>query len=135
MLQIIKGHNKKTIQKEKQETLDCNCRVKTDCPLNGGCRKESVIYKCTATTCDSKKVYLELTAVEFKKQRYYDHVKSFKSEFYANSTTLSSYVWEMKKRKNVTPAYTWEVLQTAKVFFMPPRESSDHYLAISGRTS
>ena len=116
MSQIIKGHNKKIIQNEKQGTLDCNCRVKTDCPLNGGCRKESVIYKCTATTCDSKKVYLGLTEGEFKKQRYYDHVKSFKNEFYANSTTLSSCVWELKKRKNVTPALTWEVLRTAKAY-------------------
>ena len=88
----------KIIQKETEETLDCNCRVKTDCPLNGNCRKESVIYKCTATTCDSKKVYLGLIEEEFKKQRCYDHVKSFKNEFYANSTTLSSHVSEMKKR-------------------------------------
>ena len=39
MSQIIKGHNKKIVQKETQETLECNCRVKTDCPLNGDCRK------------------------------------------------------------------------------------------------
>ena len=116
MSQIIKGYNKKIIQKETLETLDCNCRVKTDCPLNGDCRKESAIYKCTATTCDSKKVYLGLTEGEFKKQRYYDHVKSFKNEFYANSTTLSSHVWEVKKRKNVTPVLTWEFLRTAKAY-------------------
>ena len=65
MSQIIKGDNKKIIQKEKQETLDCNCRVKTDCALNGGCRKESVIYKCTVTICDSKEVYLGLPEGEF----------------------------------------------------------------------
>ena len=45
MSQIIKGHNKKMVQKETQEALVCNCRVKTECPLNGDCRKESVIYK------------------------------------------------------------------------------------------
>ena len=69
MSQIIKGHNKKIIQKEIQETFACDCRVKTDCLLNGGCRKESVIYKRTATTCHSKKVYLGLTEREFKKKR------------------------------------------------------------------
>ena len=116
MSQIIKGHNKKIVQKETQETLECNCRVKTDCLLNGDCRKESVIYKCTATTCNSKKVYLGLTEGEFTKQRHYDHVKSFKNRFYANSTTLSSYAWEMKKRKNVTPVLTWAVLRTAKAY-------------------
>ena len=116
MSQITKGHNKKIVQKETKETLECNCRVKTDCPLNGDCRKESVIYKCTATTCKSNKVYLGLTAGELKKTRYYSHVKSFKNEFYANSTTLSSYVWKMKKRKNVAPAITWEVLRTVKTY-------------------
>ena len=57
--QIIKGHNKKMVQKETQETLDWNCRVKTDCPLNGDCRKKCVIYICTATTCDPKKHILD----------------------------------------------------------------------------
>ena len=116
MSQIIKRRNKKIIQKETQETVDCNGRVKRDCPLNGSCKKESVIVKYTATTCDSKKVYLGLTEGEFKKQKYYDHVKSFKNEFYASSTTLSSHVWEMKKRKNVRPALTWKVLRTAKAY-------------------
>ena len=45
MSKIIKEHNKKIVQKETQKTLDCNGRVKKDCPLNGDCRKESVIYK------------------------------------------------------------------------------------------
>ena len=80
-------------------TLDCNCRVKTHCPRNGDCRKESVICKCTATTFNSKKVYRGLTEGVFKKERYYEHVKFFKNEFGGNSTTFSSYIWEMKKRK------------------------------------
>ena len=93
MSHIIKGHNKKIVQKETRETLESNYRVKTDCPVNGDCRKESVVYKCTATTCNSRKVYIGLTEGELKKQRYYDHAKSFKNDFYANSTSLSSYVW------------------------------------------
>ena len=113
MSQMIKGHNKNIVEKETQETLDCNYRVKTDCPLNGDCIKESVIYKYTATTSDRKKVYFGLNEQQL---RYYDHVKSFRNELYANSTTLSSYVWEMKNRKNVTPTLTWEVLQTVKAY-------------------
>ena len=64
MSQIIK-----IFQKETQGTLDCNCRVKTDCLLNGDCTKGSVTYKFTATTYDSKKVYLGLTEGELKKNR------------------------------------------------------------------
>ena len=63
-----------------------------------------------------EKAYLELTEGEFKKQRYYDHVKSFKNKFHASNTTLSSYVWELKIRQNVAPALTWEVLRTAKTY-------------------
>ena len=74
-----------------------------------------MIYKCTVTTSDWKKVYFGLTEGELK-NRYYDHFKSFRNEFYANSTTLLSYVWEMKNRKNVTPALTWEVLRTVKAY-------------------
>ena len=89
--------------------------------------RKNVIYKCTATTCNSKKVDLGLTEGELKKQRYYDHVKSFKNEFFANSTTLSSYVWEIKKRKCSTSSYIGSltncenILQyNKKVLFMPP---------------
>ena len=63
-------------------------------------------YKCTATTCDSKKIRLRLANGEFKKQRYYDDVKSFRNKFCVDSTTLLSYAWERKNRKNVTPALT-----------------------------
>ena len=89
------------------------------------------ICKGTATNCDSNKVYLG----EFKKQRYYDHVKFFRNEFYGNNTTLSSYIWEIQKKKKCN---TKEDLQTAKaysnikkVLFMPPRETTDHYVSIS----
>ena len=57
-----------------------------------------------------------MTEGEFKKQRYYDLIKSFKNEFNANNTTPSSYVWEMKKSKNVALALTWKVLRTAKTY-------------------
>ena len=95
---------------DKQETLDCNCRVKADCSLNVNYRQESVIYKCTATTCEMKKVSLGLIEGEFKKQRYYDHIKPFGNDFYADSTTLLSYLWEMENGKNATPALTSEIL-------------------------
>ena len=48
----------------------------------------------------------ELNGGDFKKQRYYEHAKSFKNEFYGNSATLLSHVWEIKKIRNLTPALT-----------------------------
>ena len=74
--QIIKRHNNKGTQTKRHHQLACNCCIKTESPLNGGCRKEDVIYKCTArTTFQPKKVYLGLAESDFKKQIYYNHTQ------------------------------------------------------------
>ena len=66
----------KGTQIKRYHQLECNCRIKTEFTLNGDCRKEDVIYKCTAlTTFQPKKVYLGLAEVEFKKERYYNHTQ------------------------------------------------------------
>ena len=94
MANIIKEHNNKLTNTKVRQQLAFNCRVKSDCPLNGDCRKESIVYKCTASTIRQlKKVYLGLTEGEFK-TRYCKHSKSFRAE---------SYVWEVKTDQNETP--------------------------------
>ena len=115
MSQIIKRHKKKRLFRKKHKTLS-SVTVELR-QINGDCRNESLIYKCTATTCNLKKVYLGLNDEEFQKQRYYDRVKSFKNDIYANSTTILIYLWQIKKKgKKITPILTWEVLQTAKAY-------------------
>ena len=89
----IKGHNNKLTNTIVRQQLACNCRVKSDCPLNGDCRKESIAYKCTACTIRQlKEVHLGLTEGEFK-TRYYKHSKSFRTK---------SYVWKVKTNQNET---------------------------------
>ena len=64
--------------------------------------KESIVYKCTACTIRQlKKVYLGLTEGEFE-TCYYKHLQSFRTKSYPNTTTLSSYVWEVKTKQNET---------------------------------
>ena len=49
MSMIIKKHNKKIINnKATPTTPPCNCRKKTECPLNGNCQQPSVIYQAMA---------------------------------------------------------------------------------------
>ena len=56
---IIKSHNKKVINGVISTDPKCNCRNKSDCPLDGNCQKKEVIYKCIAsTTFNPDKVYL-----------------------------------------------------------------------------
>ena len=87
---IIKSHNKKLINSSNHHEQPCNCRKKEDCPLEGKCRTENIIYKCIASTSSHPdKVYLG-TAEDFKKM--YNHISPFKNETQINKTTLAKYV-------------------------------------------
>ena len=62
---IIDCHNKE-ITNKKPERLDnsetkCNCRDKSNCPLNGKCLEDRLIYKATVETDNSKESYVGLT--------------------------------------------------------------------------
>ena len=77
MSSMIKSHNKKAINKDIKELKSCNCRVKSECPLNGQCQVSDIIHKCTVLSPDKpNKVYLGNAVGDFKK-RFYNHRKSF----------------------------------------------------------
>lgn len=116
MATIIKSHNAKISSPPNQETPRCNCRKKNECPLNGDCRKSSVIYKCEVTALEHpKKVYIGLTEKEFK-TRWSSHKQSLCNEKYKNSTSLSTYVWELKENHNVVPTLKWSIVKHAKSY-------------------
>ena len=103
MSSMIKSHNKKIINEDVKELKSCNCRVKSECPLNGQCQVTDVIYKCTVSSPDKpNKVYLGNAEDDFTK-RFYNHRKSFNNESSANDTTLSKYIWELKETSNSSP--------------------------------
>ena len=58
----------------------------------------------------NKKIYLRSTQGDFK-TRYYNHKTSYSHEKYRHSTTLSSYVWELKDNKGIHPIMKWEVIK------------------------
>ena len=109
---IVKKHNNSIQNKKKKRTLSCNCRDKNGCPLNGNCRTENVIYKCTSLTKNNvRKVYLGVTEGEFQKNWYYNHQQLFQNEDYKNSTTLSTYLWSIKstsEEQNIN--LSWEII-------------------------
>lgn len=106
---IIKGHNNNLISKD-DTTLECNCRVKTNCPVQGKCRTTNAIYKCLVQADDTPdKVYIGLA--EDWKTRYRNHVKSLKHEKYSHETSLSTYVWELKANGK-TPSLTWSIVKS-----------------------
>ena len=115
---IIKSHNKKLLsQINDTDNTDepCNCTIKDDCPLEGNCQISSVIYKCEVTGENlPKKVYLGLTERTFK-ERYNEHKSSINNERYKNSTTLSTYIWDMKS-KGVIPTLKWSIVSQTKAY-------------------
>ena len=71
--------------------------------MEGKCRSEDIIYKWIVTVkgiCE--KAFLGTAEGDFK-QRYHNHKKSFRNRKYANDTSLSKYIWEMKHKHNTTP--------------------------------
>ena len=92
----------KVINKDVKELKPCNCRVKSECPLNGRCQVIGIIYKCTVLSPDTQnKVFHGTVEGDFKKQ-FYNHWKSFNNEDSPNDTTLSKYIWELKKTSNLS---------------------------------
>ena len=76
---IIKSHNKKLINTSirLKNTLSCKCRKKHECPLDGKCRAENIVYKCIASVHGyPNKVYLGTAEGDFK-QRFCNHRMSF----------------------------------------------------------
>ena len=117
--QIIDGRNKVILSKQKttvENDKQCNCRKPEDCPVNGRCLNESVIYQATVKTDNGEpdQTYIGLTANAFK-TRFTNHKSSFKNEKKRNSTELSKHVWKLKE-KNIKHHITWRIIKRAKAY-------------------
>ena len=89
--------NKSMLRKADPVDRPCNGRSKDQCPLKGKCQTSCVVYKATVSSETDVKEYIGLTELPFK-QRYPNHLTSIKHEGYSNSTELSNYVWDLKRK-------------------------------------
>ena len=75
---IIKSYNKKQISCNNQIIFPPKCRKKEDCPLEGKCSTNDIIYKCIASaTGFPSKVYLETEQRELIFESSYLRVDPF----------------------------------------------------------
>ena len=98
--QKVSQHNKKVRRPDTpQPTEGCNCTsVIGKCPLNGNCLTSGVIYRAEVVSDNyGAETYTGLTKNTFKK-RFYKHRESFNKRSPETSTTLSSYIWQLKDR-------------------------------------
>ena len=131
MSSFILSHNKKLLNSRTGNIKPRNCRNKDECPLNGQCLAQDIVYKCIASTSiNPNKTYLGTTEGEFKK-RYNNHIKSFRHKRYSKETTLSKYIWEIKKKYNEMATLKWSIVKSVlpysniykKMFIMSSRKT------------
>ena len=92
---IIQSHNKTVIDNKNEQKgpnqKSCNCINKIDCPINGECLKDSLVYEANVVTRREVSPYIGITKPPFK-SRHSDHKKSFNHEKYRHATELSKKV-------------------------------------------
>ena len=98
----ISNHNRRVLKNRNPFQIpskSSNCRIKSECPLDGNCFVRSVVYKAQITSDNGKVVkdYIGMTAGPFK-LRYRNHLKSLNNERYSTETEHSKYAWGLKSR-------------------------------------
>lgn len=115
----IDGHNKKILNKnlpETPQTRTCNCRQKDQCPLDGNCLAESLIYQATVTRQDNKtdETYIGLCETNFK-TRFNNHKTTFRYGNKRSTTELSKHIWKLKD-DNINYKINWKIMRQCKSY-------------------
>ena len=116
----IHKYNKNTLEKAQQEHPDtqfCNCTNKKQCPLNGLCLTESIVYQANIMPNIpgyKEKVYLGLSKTTFK-VCYSNHKKLFTKQCHKNDTELSKDYWKVKQQNRIL-RIKWKVLRKCHAY-------------------
>ena len=115
MAAIIKLHNSNVTNLPKTDETkveeNCNCRNKSNCPLNGNCLKSCVVYKATISSGNEGDDYYGSCSTAFK-TRFNNHSSSFRHQRLEKSTELSKRVWE-HKNKGHNYQIQWSIIKEA----------------------
>ena len=112
MSNFISSHNKKLLNSRTGNIKPCNCTNKDECPLNGKCQVQGIVYKCIASTSiNPDKIYLGSSEGDFKK-RYNNRTKSFRHKRYSKETTISKNISEIKKEYNEISTLKWPIVKS-----------------------
>ena len=110
---IISSYNAKVLAPgPEQASRTCNCRQPQNCPLNGHCLTECVVYKASVSAPNKPaRHYYGLTEGPFK-TRYNGHTRSFRSESCRRETELSKYVLDLQDQ-HLDYEVQWSIAQRA----------------------
>ena len=88
-------HNRKQLDKsfmddKRTQILHCNCKKKEECPMDGGCNSENIVYQASIFPMESrndKRVYLGISTGNWK-QRLYNCRYSFSNPLLRKQAAL-----------------------------------------------
>ena len=89
------------------EKRSWNYRVKDNCPLDGKCLHECIVYQANVITNNQCKEYFGTAEGEFK-LRYNNHIISFRYKKHEKDTELSKYLWKLKE-ENADYNLQWSI--------------------------
>ena len=87
---------------------------KENCLVDGKCRVTSVVYEATATDVEMTATYFGCTAGPLK-LRIDKHTHSFNNKLKEHETTLSTHVWD-RKRKGFDPKIKYRTVRKAQAY-------------------
>ena len=108
--QIIQAHNRKILREVPEENIKmCNCRNVEECPLNGECLAENIVYQADVHETAEISNNIGIYKPEFK-SRYNNHTNSFNDESKKSDTELSKKIWDLKE-KGLPYKIHWKILE------------------------
>ena len=131
IFQIVNNHNKEIIKEFQDQTNnnnkkkknnndskqnECNCKTRMNCPMNGLCNLDNVVYQgiiYSKENVKDRKTYIGISSTKWK-SRYANHKFSFFLEHLKNQTALSKHFWSLKN-KGLTPEIQWSILKKSNI--------------------
>ena len=98
MASVIQNHNINLFKDPVASTSkECSCRQKSNSPLAEKCLSECLVYHAQVDRSDINRTKSYYGSFEKNsKERYNNHIASFRNEIKEKSTELSKYIWELK---------------------------------------
>ena len=107
-----KNNNNNNNNNNNSKKIECNCKSRSDCSINGLCNSDNVVYQAIIypkENVNDKKYYIGISSTNFK-IRYGNNKFSFSHENQKNQTALSKNYWGLKV-KGLTPEIQWSILK------------------------
>ena len=115
---IINKHNETDLDPPiNTSERTCDCINKEKWRLQEKCLTNSIMYKATLTfnqDTDQHKINYGITKTKLK-QRYANHIKSFRHDKHQSDTELSNELWSIKN-KNCTPSIVRKILRKDQTY-------------------